>query len=1729
MATAFDDISEYQSKAQEAENVFNDIALNTRTQEELREPSTTLTFLTSLAQVKNTDSPLTALTEEALEGTRNLLRLGEEKTLRNQIAIRQQEKDLAGLSNLRSQMGNGLSTNDLNTIQKAYSNVLTYDLEKKSAIAIEREAIERIQQMAASDPTQARVLLDNLEKGDADQTVRDFNVKLQILRQRAEELDGEYQQQGWGKTVMNFVMNLIPLNYNFARSGVVGEGGLGSWLAVGEGLRDQSERLWSMDMDEFIEFTKKDGALMQSIRSNATTAFDITYDPAMAGEIIENLTSMTDNSRTWSNIWGGVEVASVVPWTRLTRVTRNLVASGAPREAARNLDNAIEAMDARGPAAMEKATGVTPEELADELSVSHIKPKPDDEVPMSEQVRVHREAAQQALKELFDPATGYRFNSADELQAAFEAVKESVGNRIGRSIKDFKLKQEVLPGGQQVHYVEYIFGKKDGHGFATKLAAQRSAAAKGVGDAEITQIVNTPMEIGAAAQHAKAGRTLRVFHGTRGEIIGDLRASSTGKLGAGLYVSDDAAVASSYARGTDGTQLRPLRINSSKIFGYDNLEGWTKADLDKALDELGFDTVDFYDRHGGRLDIINKGTKANPFRSRDVLRSLQDEANEMDAQSLDDYLDWTGEESLNTRLKEKGYEGVAGKWDNDREINVFDPNTAAPEFLPTQVFQDVSGQYFVRGRVNISDTQFFTNPLTPPSQGFLSRMFGRWIRSAPRITDEALHGRALEAGTYINRAHKAIQGNIMSTFGALPKQSREVVQQIALKGQNLERWFKPDEFSYLTERLVGRKATEQELDAYAKFKLYNDMDWELRNTAQYVDGIMKGKETVKFETVAGRFDGDAKIDYDLNVMPKERVYDASKNVHFTKQNNPLTRDRLNKMKNDGYVMVNLSDEPLTFPDGTRVNRILIKKHEVEISPLKREQLQYTEGGHRMYADKVFVKQGRKGKQPDTGSEYLLSPSTLRTAENIAEGKKWADTMNRARLAVKENPGIHETLLDDIFENNPGYPTGREFLDMVDEDIINLDNPFEAVWDRDLPSMYRQSGEDVTRLFDEDELGINGYYRTTGRMYTSRKGEILRNTKGEVAETIDPYDTLSTSLEQVTRQLGLFNYKVEGMERFANTYRKYLDVQPNHRFTSQILTEAKVRPDVPVELKNQIESQRASILNTLRFETPEDKLARQMWQNTAEWVIGSGDNAARKWAHDAVLWWQERNPISAIRGMVFDMKLGMFNPAQLLIQSSTMLSATALSPKYGMYGMAGIYPIHRYLLSQGSENILDTFAKRGVGKTMGFKSEQEFKEFARHLQTHGFADMNGSHIMINDYGPAAHFGSLGSKVDKARETGRVFFYTSETWNRIVAYRIAWGEAMDAGLKPNQMNFTADVLRRADDYSFNMTSESAAYWQKGVLSIPTQFWAYNLRMMDAMLGKRFTPAQRIRLATMQMGIAGTAGIPGLAALSEYLKQQNGSAPDIDSIAGVVDRGLIDFINYQMTGEDVAIGERVGTGGWATEVVKGLFGTSEYGEKSFMDIAGGASYSIGKKALQAGGSILGALADYSAAESGADMGEKAIVGEKFVQLLKEVSTFSNATKAMMIHQHGIYMSNKGTVLIHDLPPGQALYTLLSFRPEKAAEIGYLMAWDKNKQESIKEVATQLRNWRQQAITNPDLMEENMQKANALIRMLPVQDRPEVIKQTNRITDSSFYEHIERKVSEEQMKENMAEGLAE
>jgi hypothetical protein len=1488
----------------------------------------TKSLIVALSQVNNQSNPSLQMADDNLELAKQIIETGQEATLRNQIAAERAVTQLANLNKFRMQ-DQLLTPEQSKGIDEAYSNVLQWDKDEKAQIALEQQALENIQDMAARDPVQAKVLLDNLEKGGAEQVMRDNLIKMTILNQRAEELDADYNESGWGRAIINGILNLVPLNYNFQRSGIVegADTGFMDWLLSGEGIRKQSGELWSMSPEDFAAYAAKDGPLMQSIRDNATTVFGATSDPSAARSILGELTAQTESDRKWADAWGAAEIAMILPYGKIGSVGKTLVRSGARKEAIDLMSKAAETMEREGVEAMVSKTSVTPEEFKAANSTSHVDPtaNSDFSVPLAMDLATREEAARQAIEELPGVLRENQRLSPDELMQAYEDKVEQLSGELGRPIKDYKLVTENLATGNTVNAVEYVIGKQAGGGYASKQTATKAAESRGL----------------------------------------------------------------------------------------------------------------------------------------------------------------TGE-----------------------------------------AFRDESGQWFVRGKAYINETGYYTNELHAPTQGFLNSLTGRWYRSAARISDSNLHGKSVSAGSSIQKQQKILGGMLDGVFKNIPKQSQEVVQQAALVGANKAKWWSEDEFNALVQRGYGRAATDKELETYKKLQLFNDMDWVLRNDQMFLEKATRGVENVNFTTRSGHnFNIEGVVNYNPKIKPSQRIYNVSDNVHYTSQLNPLTDAEFGRLADEGYVLVK-TDNAVKLADGTTVDHVMMRRTDVEIAPLSRTQLAYSEGGHRLYTDQYFIKQASIGRQADTGTEYLQNPNVFATAKNVAEAKAWAETMEAARLAVKEGRITTGHELDEvIFKGDTGFPSGDEFLEGIANGSISKNHPFEAVYDREMPSAYQSPSENVSSFVNEDEVGFNGYYRTTGKLYTSSKGNILKDTKGQLATTVDPYEALSTSLRQVSRQSGLYNYKTESLERFINTFKDNLDIPSDATSNYAKFVNAKVKPGLSLTEKNVVEAQRAAIMNVLSFQTPFEMGMQQAWRGLAEQALGDGTNKARVLAHDSINWFKEKNPVAFLRGLAFDSKLGAWNAGQFVIQTATMASAIALSPKNGLKGWATAIPMHGYLLSKGSERVLDVLAKRGVGKLAGFKTEMEFKEYARSAYKSGFMDMDGTHVMVGENGPAAVYSSFGDKANRVRENSRMFFYAAETYNRLVAYRIAWEEAIESGLKPGMGGFNGKVAALADDYSLNMTRESAASWQKGLMSIPTQFWAYNVRMMDAMLGGRFTAAQKMRLVGVNLTLAGTAGIPVLPAITTMIKDNYGIDPDIASIEGTLDRGILDRLAYELNGADVNIGAKMGTGEWFTNTVKDLFGQGEYGAKPWTEVMGGASYSILKSAGETGLNLL----KYTVAESGGDMGEDSLAQDEFLKLASEIATFNNITKAMIAADYGIYKSKSGTIY-PDLPKTDSFYIALGFRPQEINSLGHMMRYNENKETAIKDGANQLKKWRQEAFFNKDMMEPNMKKANALIRLLPEDIRKDVIKKANSGDDSeSLFTHVAEKYHKEKLEAEASARMME
>lgn len=1016
------------------------------------------------------------------------------------------------------------------------------------------------------------------------------------------------------------------------------------------------------------------------------------------------------------------------------------------------------------------------------------------------------------------------------------------------------------------------------------------------------------------------------------------------------------------------------------------------------------------------------------------------------------------------------------------------------------VISDESGQWFWKVRRAIPETGFYTSPLDVKA----TNMVSRFVLNSRLLGDEFLANIAQRSGNTHNKVTKAIVEQWADKFQALKNHERDSLHAILANGENAGKWFDDNELDVLYNRAFKRSPSEREIEAYHTAIQVNDFEFALRNDNVYKENLVKGFETVYSDTGHGVLDRvNAIVDREISNPPKGRVYDVSAKQHIHEPD-------WDSLRAKGYILVR-PQQAMKMADETKSAFFVGRKEDFVIEALRRDQLAYRAGGHRMYKGKYFSKQAVVGLQGDTGREYLDNPNTYMVGETKAEVDFWNSVMEEARLAYLDGATADD--INRIFGDLKGFGTGDEFIENMRKGVYESNQKFETVYDREMPKVYGERFDE--NYVDPDESGYEGFLRSTGRMYYSGKGEHLPDWQGSMGTTLDPFQTINQSLKSVASLSSFSDYKLTSVSRWVNTYKKYLDY-PEGASDMKIFQEGKLRAtsiEGRERIKQGMEAQREIIERNLGWKTDGVRTQEAFTRQVSEWIGGKDtsrlpNGLRQKMSAGITDWVGEKNPFNFLRGWAFDMKLGLFNIGQLPLQAATIFASTALSPKHGMHAIYGWKAVRGYLYHR-NEEVLETWVKNGYHTRTGFTDPKEFKDMVRYAERSGFLDVGGTHQMVNSYGPSVATSEFGDAAQSFRQHGRFFFYEAEVTNRTVAWQIAWKETKAAlpGVDYKSAKFQNMLAGKAEDYSLSMSRQSEAAWQQGLLSIPTQFWAYNVRMMEAMLpsalggGKQFTAAQKWRLFLSQTVLYGAAATPATAALSEFIKGKTGGAADIDTLYGKMDRGFFDTAWHEITGGDVLIGDRLGTGGWLPQTIKDLLGTSQFGEKSTAEFLGGATFSIS-------GTVLGDLknvATYALAEGGGL--NSPLTRNALTKLSANISTVGNGMKAYLVYKYGTYSSNKGTTVVNDLPSSAAFAAMIGLQPGETDDLGAMSAYFKDEKKAVDEAAKVIANYRVKMLNEEENVAELAEQVNLFTKMLPPHIRRKALDQVPDVVQPSLY----------------------
>lgn len=407
--------------------------------------------------------------------------------------------------------------------------------------------------------------------------------------------------------------------------------------------------------------------------------------------------------------------------------------------------------------------------------------------------------------------------------------------------------------------------------------------------------------------------------------------------------------------------------------------------------------------------------------------------------------------------------------------------------------------------------------------------------------------------------------------------------------------------------------------------------------------------------------------------------------------------------------------------------------------------------------------------------------------------------------------------------------------------------------------------------------------------------------------------------------------------------------------------------------------------------------------------------------------KHKDPVAAGRAAAFHSLLGFFNPVQLWVQAqgaTLALSANITNPKRMV----------RVLRDQSALTAIDyidnpeVIAK--VGKSLGVEDLQKVKDLWRRT---GYRDS-----ILNTADHAAAIQSYGVGADALRRLagkGLWFYKAGELFNRRTSFLSALYEYTERTGK-SVSKLTDDDLRlimtRSNDFMLNLSKANRAKWQRGLLSLPTQFYQVNAKLIESLVGsnKRLTRQDRYKILAGQVGLYGVAGVPfggaayhAVAGLTGFGEEEQLMVSD--DVKRAVNGGFTDWLAYNMFNADVDVANR-------SAIADGI-------ERFFFDLVsdpGNAVFnfpfvSVGDRTFSAFKHI-GIMSAPALSEG--EIPDAGIALASIKELSKITSTGNQISKAIYMNRWNEVIDRKGRAIVEkDFSFSTELASAIGFQPRQ------------------------------------------------------------------------------------------------
>lgn len=827
----------------------------------------------------------------------------------------------------------------------------------------------------------------------------------------------------------------------------------------------------------------------------------------------------------------------------------------------------------------------------------------------------------------------------------------------------------------------------------------------------------------------------------------------------------------------------------------------------------------------------------------------------------------------------------------------------------------------------------------------------------------------------------------------------------------VKRWKTLGEFEQTFNKRHGKFPTDEQKDAFVAYRQIYDLDWVMRNLSDIKQKMRMGVENWEIPNI-DNFEGVLRKDIPWGDGDYFRVVALDENGKLLKQgsNNSIPRiqSEFQKLIDDGYQVIQAFNGVAKVKKKTSATFILNRVAKRNQLTLKKN-MNYNPGNHKITRSPFYIKQAslsltKSGKRLLTGENTIWNVYSKKQGREIVEHLENLRKLKLANDPEFDNywknylPELREKDFERFDWSTPfkvtsagqrgGYKKGLDF----DEDLTN------NKWNLSKNLAGRFKGE-------RDALDVDA-------IYSEKAGGAI---KVEPATQMSPVQAMQEGLKSSFRQHTLTDFLDKSVRNIEAEFGHILDVSSNDlkRNPVAFLSNPKFVPGSTNEEVATFKRLARALNDFLATPTKSQEALHHTKEKIVEWAISkSGPKSKLGSIPPENILHSLSDPAAFFRGVAFHAKMGLFNVKQLFLQSQILSQVASIG---GLKNTAQSIPALMYsraLWANTSPKMLDDAANRM--KLFGWKPEH-FRESHEALSKSGWDIIGGSVAWKDIYeGPKITKGAMGRVLD----LGTKPFEMGEKIGRITAWHVAYRNWRKAN--PNKVfdrKAIATVRLRASDLTANMTRDMNAMWQRGFMSVPTQFWGFQARVFEQMVSpaSRLTKVERARLF---VGLSTLYGVPvGLGAgtmvwpINESVKKylmENGLEEEVEDslfLESVRD-GII------ATGIEMASGSDFDTAPFGPAGNPFFKDVLRY-DKDWYEIFGGASAGVTLDLMKSSGNI-GAGIYYMTVGSDSDEDNPyALDIYDFADLLKPISSANNLMKAYRAQHLGKWVTANETVV--------------------------------------------------------------------------------------------------------------------